>query len=345
LSGTINPHGLSTTGFFEYGPDPGLGFSSPPQGVGMGTVFLPISANVSGLACATTYRFRTVGINASGDYRSSIGFFTTASCPPQPCFSLTPIANGDAPAPIVSPSNSSGCPVGQYHAGDHVNLSVSLVPGDVVVGWGNTVNDASTATVNTATVPSFNQLVYAHFEHICYHLSLNSTGSGAAPAVMNPVGYCPTGYFPWGYEVRVVASPATGWRTGSWNGTVDDTSTSDTNFILMPTENHSALVQYVPLLSSLQVFKDGDGMGTIVSDLPGINCGPTCNALYPYGTTVNLTAIPSIGSSFGGWSGSCAGGVVNFPPGAICYPTFNLQYIFSDGFESGDLSTWHPSPP
>jgi hypothetical protein len=344
LSGTINPHGLSTTGFFEYGPDPGLGSSSLPQGVGMGTAFVPFSANVSGLACATTYRFRAVGVNTAGDYRASNSFFTTAGCPPQPCFSLSLLANGDAPAPIASPSNSSGCPFSQFHAGEHVSLSVSLVPGDVVVGWGGTDNDSSTATVNTATMPSFNQVIYAHFEHVCYHLNLGFAGSGNTPAVVNPVGYCPTDYFPWGYEVHVIASPATGWTIGGWSGTRDDTTTSPVNFILMPTGNHVAFVQYVPLQFLAQVVKTGNGIGTVVSDLPGINCGPTCSAFYPYGTTVILTATADAGSIFGGWSGACAGGVVNFP-GGVCYPTFNLQQIFSDGFENGDLSVWQTSPP
>jgi hypothetical protein len=344
LSGTINPHGLSTTGFFEYGPDPGLGFSSPPQGVGVGTVFVPFSANVSGLACATTYRFRAVGVNVAGDYRASNSFFTTAGCPPQPCFSLSLLANGDAPAPIASPSNSNGCPFSQYHAGEHIALSVSLVPGDVIVGWGGTDNDSSTATVNTATMPSFNQVVYAHFEHVCYHLGLGFAGSGSAPVAVNPVGYCPTDYFPWGYEVRVTSGPATGWTIGGWSGTSDDTTTSPVNFILMPTGNHVAFVQYIPLQFLAQVVKTGNGTGTVVSNLSGINCGPTCSAFYPYGTTVTLTATADAASIFGGWNGACAGGVINFP-GGVCYPTFNLQQIFSDGFENGDLSVWQTSPP
>lgn len=346
LNGTINPENFAATAYFEYGPDPNLGNATPgiPFGPGNNS-FFPYAQTVTGLACATTYRFRAVGVGAGGDYIASNNTFMTAQCPPATCYPLNLIANGDAPAPVPSPANASGCPNGQFHAGDHIALTVVLVPGDVVTGWGGTDNDTSTATTNTVTMNfPYNRAVYVIEQHICYHLTLGFTGQGSMPVATNPVGYCPADYFPWGYEVRVNASPATGWRVGGWNGTLNDTSTDTVNFIVMPTGNQTALVQYIPLMSSLQVFKDGDGAGTIVSDLPGINCGRTCSALYPFGTTVTLTAIPAAGSSFVSWSGSCPGGVVNFPPGAICYPTFQLQLIFSDGFESGDLSAWQVYP-
>lgn len=326
LNGTVNPHGLATTAFFEYGPDPSLGNATPGVDFGAGNYsFFPYARTVTGLACATNYRFRAVGVSAGGDYRSSNNTFMTAGCPPAPCYALNLIASGDAPAPTASPTNSSGCPFSQFHAGEHITLAVAGIPGYIVVGWSGTDNDSSTATVNTATMPSSTQTVYVHFEHICYHLARGYTGNGTAPVVTNSVGNCPADYFPWGYQVHLNASPATGWKIGSWNGTQDDTSASNFNVVVMPTGNHTALVQYIPLQFSLQVVKGGNGTGTIVSDLPGINCGPTCSAWYPYGTTVTLTATPEMGSSFIAWSGECTSGVVHFPPGAVCYPTFNLR--------------------
>ncbi len=51
----------------------------------------------------------------------------------------------------------------------------------------------------------------------------------------------------------------------------------------------------------------GSGAGTITSSPAGINCGQTCSASFPSGTAVTLSATPSAGSTFAGWSGACSG--------------------------------------
>ncbi len=58
----------------------------------------------------------------------------------------------------------------------------------------------------------------------------------------------------------------------------------------------------------LTVAKAGTGAGTVTSVPTGINCGGDCNEPYIAGTVVTLTAAPSGGSLFSGWSGSgCSG--------------------------------------
>ena len=58
---------------------------------------------------------------------------------------------------------------------------------------------------------------------------------------------------------------------------------------------------------TLAVVDAGLGSGTIVSDPPGISCTSAggCEAKFPMGTTVALTAVPSAGSTFSGWSSNC----------------------------------------
>jgi N-acetylmuramoyl-L-alanine amidase len=56
---------------------------------------------------------------------------------------------------------------------------------------------------------------------------------------------------------------------------------------------------------ALTVSKSGTGGGTVTSSPTGINCGATCSSSFASGTSVVLTAQPSSGSSFSGWSG-CA---------------------------------------
>lgn len=59
---------------------------------------------------------------------------------------------------------------------------------------------------------------------------------------------------------------------------------------------------------ALTVAKTGAGAGTVTSMPTGINCGGDCSESYNTGTMVTLSAAPSGGSLFSGWSGSgCSG--------------------------------------
>ncbi len=58
---------------------------------------------------------------------------------------------------------------------------------------------------------------------------------------------------------------------------------------------------------TLSVSKSGNGSGTITSNPSGINCGSTCSANFDSGKSITLTAAPSSGSNFVGWSGACSG--------------------------------------
>ncbi|HJX29098.1 MAG TPA: hypothetical protein VJ885_14410, partial [Thermoanaerobaculia bacterium] len=57
-------------------------------------------------------------------------------------------------------------------------------------------------------------------------------------------------------------------------------------------------------LCSLSVMSNGGG--TVASWPAGINCGADCSELYPYSTSVNLTASPMSGYTFTGWTGACS---------------------------------------
>ncbi|MCC6130937.1 MAG: hypothetical protein IT186_13520 [Acidobacteria bacterium] len=57
----------------------------------------------------------------------------------------------------------------------------------------------------------------------------------------------------------------------------------------------------------MSVVAEGAGTGSVSSSPSGINCGGSCKAFFDGGQTVTLTATPSAGSAFVGWSGACAG--------------------------------------
>ncbi len=59
--------------------------------------------------------------------------------------------------------------------------------------------------------------------------------------------------------------------------------------------------------ATLTVTMAGSGTGTVTSSPAGISCGLDCQEGYLAGTIVTLTAVPSTGYGFTGWSGACTG--------------------------------------
>jgi hypothetical protein len=89
LSGTIDPHGVSTSYYFLYGVKSPT-TRTPAVSAGAGSANLGVSAAISGLTPGTTYSYRLVAVGAR-TVEGSIQHFTTASVPA--VLSLTPAAN------------------------------------------------------------------------------------------------------------------------------------------------------------------------------------------------------------------------------------------------------------
>lgn len=60
----------------------------------------------------------------------------------------------------------------------------------------------------------------------------------------------------------------------------------------------------------LTVVLEGAGTGLVESTPAGISCGTACSATFSEGTNLTLTATPSPGSVFSGWSGAGTGSLV-----------------------------------
>jgi len=81
LSGTVNPRGGATTYYFQYGPTRAYGLQTPVAGAGSGTVAVPVSATLAGLAPVTVYHFRLVALNSAGAISGADRTFKTAAIP------------------------------------------------------------------------------------------------------------------------------------------------------------------------------------------------------------------------------------------------------------------------
>jgi len=79
LNGSVNPNGLGTSFYFEFGTTADYGQQTPPRSAGSGTSAVSVSAALSGLAENATYHYRLVAVGPGGAL--SIGAdrtFTTA---------------------------------------------------------------------------------------------------------------------------------------------------------------------------------------------------------------------------------------------------------------------------
>jgi hypothetical protein len=76
LKATVNPHGLSTSVYFQYGRTTSYGSRTPNQ-TKTGNTYQTVGANISGLSAGTTYHFRIVGTNAVGTRYGADRTFTT----------------------------------------------------------------------------------------------------------------------------------------------------------------------------------------------------------------------------------------------------------------------------
>ncbi len=81
LAGTVNPGGLSTEVYFQYGTTNTYGSQSAPTQIAAGTTSVPVSIPVTGLTAATTYHYRLVATNATGTALGSDRTLTTAKIP------------------------------------------------------------------------------------------------------------------------------------------------------------------------------------------------------------------------------------------------------------------------
>ena len=95
LNGTVNPGGVPTDWWFEYGPTTSYGMETTPTNAGSGLANVPVVKSLSGLAPATTYHYRLVAKNSRPPVTAngSDGLFTTASPP----VAVTSAATGVGP--------------------------------------------------------------------------------------------------------------------------------------------------------------------------------------------------------------------------------------------------------
>jgi hypothetical protein len=97
LAGSVNPQGVATTFWFEYGTTLAYGAKTAVQAAGEGTAARSVSGALSGLGASTTYHYRLVASSAGGTVVGGDQTFTTAKTP-------APVVVTGAPANVATTS-------------------------------------------------------------------------------------------------------------------------------------------------------------------------------------------------------------------------------------------------
>jgi phosphodiesterase/alkaline phosphatase D-like protein len=81
LNATVNPNGVATTVYFDYGTSTGYGAKSSSKSIGSGRTAQNVSIGIGGLAMSTVYHVRVVAVNAVGTTTGADVTFTTTGRP------------------------------------------------------------------------------------------------------------------------------------------------------------------------------------------------------------------------------------------------------------------------
>ncbi len=104
LHAQVNPGGIPTSFFFEYGPSTAYGSRTPLQSAGAGAETVSVLANLEGLAPDTEYHFRVVVENTKGEVKGNDESFST--------FPVSPLGLPDGRGyEIVSPLENGNATV------------------------------------------------------------------------------------------------------------------------------------------------------------------------------------------------------------------------------------------
>ena len=146
---------------------------------------------------------------------------------------------------------------------------------------------------------------------VSYTLTVSRSGTGRGTITSSPIGIscgydCSQSYAS-GTVVTLTAVASSGTVFTGWSGACEGTSTTCQVTMSSSKTVTASFISMPAGAFYLGVTKAGTGTGTVTSAPQGITCGTSCAQIYASGILLKLTAVPSPGSIFTGWSGACGG--------------------------------------
>jgi hypothetical protein len=204
-----------------------------------------------------------------------------------------------------------------FAGGNAVVLTALANSASVFTGWGG---DCTGILPSCTVMASASRSVQARFVAM-RTVSVTGAGAGSGSIASSPPGIscaitaavaggdCGASYVD-GTALTLTATPAAGSSFSGWSGACAGVAPACTVTV---SAAMTATANFTPV-RTLTVTGAGTGAGTVTSVPAGISCaigsGVTsglCHADYPDATSVSLSAAPTAGSTFAGWSGACSG--------------------------------------
>lgn len=148
-------------------------------------------------------------------------------------------------------------------------------------------SDGSTDNPRTLKIAA-DITITANFVKKQYDLTVNVIGEGAVSEEIVIQG----GRYNSGSQVKVTATPAEGWEFSSWSGAANST---ENPLLITINEGKELTATFIPKKHDLTIITEGEGT---VSEELIVQQGQ-----YERGSILKLTALPSDGWEFSGWSG------------------------------------------
>ena len=274
LNGTVNPNGLPTQAWFEYGTDPDLQTpsSSPSQDAGNGLIAQSVSTNLSAFAPGTTYHFRVCAENIGGYSEGQIMSFTTASPASPPAVTTIAATSVGATGATL---NGSVLPNGLatnawFEWGTDPTLAGYSTTGTQAVGTG-TISQTIHQVLTGLTTGS-----------ICYYRVAASNGSGTSKgAILSFLpGAAPT--------VTTLTATGVGETGATLNGNVNPNGLATDAWFEWGTS--PSLITFNT--SSAQALAAGTNSLSVTATLSGLSSGTT----YYYRVAASNATGPANGS-------------------------------------------------
>jgi hypothetical protein len=218
LNGTVNPNGLDTEYYFEYGTTTAYGSTTSVADAGSGTSAISVMAAISGLVPETTYYFRIVATNSSVTSYGADASFDTLSATSAYDLNVNIVGSGTV---TLDP------PGGTYAPGTVVTLTAAGDPGWGFGGWSGDLS----GTANPATITmNSDRNITATFVQGQFRLNISTVGQGTV--TLSPPG----GIYEPAEHVTLKATADTLWEFSHWSGDLTGSDNPDT--VTMDADKH-----------------------------------------------------------------------------------------------------------